>query len=135
MSDRVRRARNDEIISKSSPQSVDECVSKFTELVGSHDLTVFVVIDHSGEARQHGLSLRETKLVIFGSPEAGTPVMVAEPLAALDLPLKVLIWDNDGVTTISYLSPTALADRYHLDVSLASNLAGIGALIDALLAE
>lgn len=95
-------------------------------------MTVFAVIDHSGEARGHGLELRDTKLVIFGSPTGGTPVMQASPLAALDLPLKALVWDDDGETKVSYTDPDALAARHHLSSELASRLAGIGPLTDAL---
>jgi uncharacterized protein (DUF302 family) len=94
-------------------------------------MTVFATIDHSGEARRHGLELRDTKVVIFGSPTGGTPVMQASPLAALDLPLKVLVWDDDGQTKVSYTDPDALAARYRLSGELASRLAGIGPLIDA----
>jgi uncharacterized protein (DUF302 family) len=114
--------------------SVDEAVAKLTELVSANGLVLFAVIDHSGQARQHGLALRDTKVVIFGSPEAGTPVMDAVPEIALDLPLKVLIWDDGGATTISYETPTALAARYGLSDALAGKLAGIGPLTDALVA-
>src|SRR2546430_17737380 len=76
--------------------------------------------------------LREPTLVIFGSPAAGTPVMAAAPLAALDLPLKVLVWDDDGQTKVSYYSPDALAARHHLGAGLAGNLAAVNALTDAL---
>ena len=93
-------------------------------------MTVFSTVDHSGEARRHGLELRDTVVVIFGSPVAGTPVMQAAPLAALDLPLKVLVWDDDGQTRISYTDPAALAARHHLSESLAARLAGIGPLTD-----
>jgi uncharacterized protein (DUF302 family) len=96
-------------------------------------MTVFAVIDHSGEAARAGLDLRDTKLVIFGSPTAGTPVMQASPLTALDLPLKVLIWDDDGQTQVSFTSPDVLATRHHLPEELASRLAGIGPLTDALI--
>jgi uncharacterized protein (DUF302 family) len=93
-----------------------------------------VIVDHSGEARQNGLQLRDTKLVVFGSPTAGTPVMEASPLAALDLPLKVLVWDDQGQTTISYTDPGVLAARHGLSDELAARLAGIGPLTDALIA-
>jgi uncharacterized protein (DUF302 family) len=73
--------------------------------------------------------------VIFGSPAAGTPVMAAAPLAALDLPLKVLVWDDDGQTKVSYYSPDALAARHHLGVGLAGNLAAVNVLTDALTAS
>ena len=91
---------------------------------------LFAVIDHSGEARANGLALRETKVVIFGSPKAGTPVMEAAPLAALDLPLKVLVWDDGGQTMLAYTPPGALAARYGLDDELAARLAAVEVLSD-----
>ena len=93
---------------------------------------MFAVIDHSGEAAAHGLELRDTKVVVFGSPVAGTPVMQAAPLAALDLPLKILVWDEDGQTRVSYTAPSELAARYGLSDELAARLAGIDGLTDAL---
>ena len=83
-------------------------------MISAKGMKLFAVIDQSAEARQVGLTLRETTLVIFGSPAAGTPVMAASPLAALDLPLKVLVWDDDGQTKVSYYAPAALAARHHL---------------------
>jgi uncharacterized protein (DUF302 family) len=121
------------VLSKPTSGSVDATVDRLTDLVAAHGMTVFVVIDHSGEAKRNGLDLRDTKVVIFGSPTAGTPVMQAAPLSALDLPLKVLVWDDDGQTTVSYLDPDALARRHHLSAELASRLAGIGPLTDALI--
>jgi len=120
------------IITKTAPGTVADAVSKLTELVEVREMTVFAVIDHSGEAARRGLDLRDTKLVIFGSPTGGTPVMEASPLAALDLPLKVLIWDDGGQTRISFTSPDSLAARHQLSDALASRLAGIGPLTDAL---
>ena len=98
-------------------------------------MKVFAVIDHSGEARSKGLELRDTKVVIFGSPEAGTPVMVSAPLAALDLPLKVLVWADGGQTKVSYTAPATLAARYGLSDEMAGRLAGIDALTDAVVAD
>jgi uncharacterized protein (DUF302 family) len=121
----------DPITTKLSPSSVEETVSRLTEIVTAKGLKLFAVIDHSGEAERVGLELRETKVVIFGSPQAGTPVMAAAPLAALDLPLKALVWAEDGQTKVSYTSPAALAARYDLDDELAARLAGIDALTDA----
>jgi uncharacterized protein (DUF302 family) len=92
---------------------------------------VFAVIDHSGEAKGSGLALRDTKVVIFGNPEAGTPVMAAAPLAALDLPLRLLVWDDGGRTKVSYTAPSALAARYQLGTELAGRLAGIEGLAAA----
>jgi uncharacterized protein (DUF302 family) len=94
-------------------------------------MKLFAVIDHNGEAATAGLKLRETKVVIFGSPLAGTPVMQATPLAALDLPLKVLVWADGPETKVSYTAPAALAARYDLADDLAARLAGIDQLTDA----
>jgi uncharacterized protein (DUF302 family) len=123
-----------EVVSKTSSDSVAANVERLIALVEGRGMKVFVVIDHSGEAARSGLDLRDTKVVIFGSPTAGTPVMQSAPLSALDLPLKVLVWDDDGQTTVSYLDPDALARRHHLSAELASRLAGIGPLADALTA-
>jgi uncharacterized protein (DUF302 family) len=128
---------NDEeegIVTKASPRSVGETVARFTDLLESKDLKVFAVIDQAAEAQAVGLDLRETVLVVFGSPQAGTPVMVTSPLSALDLPLKVLVWADDDGTKVSYVVPAALAARHHLPEELARNLAGIDPLTDALVA-
>ncbi len=121
-------------ITKPSPLSVDETVARFSEIVAGRGLKVFAVIDHSEEAKAVGLELRATRVVIFGSPEAGTPVMQAAPLAALDLPLKVLVWADGDQTKLSYTAPTTLAARYGLAEELADRLAGIDALTDAVVA-
>jgi uncharacterized protein (DUF302 family) len=122
----------DWIVSKSSPRSVPETVKRMSELVSTQGLELFAVIDHSGEAAARGLELRDTKVVVFGSPAAGTPVMQAAPLAALDLPLKILVWDDDGQTRVSYTAPAELGARYELTDELAAGLAGIDGLTDAL---
>jgi uncharacterized protein (DUF302 family) len=123
------------IVTKVSPRSVSDTVSRLTGLCAEKGLRVFAVIDQKAAARDVGLDLRETTLVLFGSPAAGTPVMVAAPLSALDLPLKVLVWDNDGQTNVTYFSPDALATRYDLSPDLAARLAGINPLTDALIAS
>jgi uncharacterized protein (DUF302 family) len=122
------------IVTKPSPWPVDETVARFGALIEEKGLKVFAVIDHSGAARENGLELRATKVVIFGSPVAGTPVMQAVPLAALDLPLKVLVWDDEGQTSLTYFSPEAVGARYGLDAELTGRLAGVNVLTDALLA-
>ena len=119
-------------VTKLSPRSVADTVGRLTELVAARGMRLFAVIDQSAEARNAGLELRETTLVIFGSPAAGTPVMAAAPLAALDLPLKVVIWADVDQTKVSYYAPAALAARHHLTPELAKNLAGIDPLTDAL---
>ena len=103
--------------------------------IDQRELTIFAVIDHSGEAEDVGLSMPDTKLVIFGSPAAGTPVMVAAPLAAIDLPLKILVWaDAAGTVSVSYNAPAYLAGRYHLDDALRARLEPIEAISEALVA-
>jgi len=123
------------IVSKPSPRSVAETVARLTELIAVKGMTLFAVIDQQAAARGAGEDLRDTTLVLFGSPAAGTPVMAAAPLAALDLPLKVLIWDDGGQTLVTYTAPEALAARYQLSDELAARLAGIGPLTDALIAR
>ncbi len=122
------------IVSKLSPRSVAETVTRLTGLLNAKGIKVFAVIDQAAEAREAGLELRDTVLVIFGSPAAGTPVMVAQPFAAIDLPLKVLIWDDTGQTTVSYYSPATLAARHRLPADLAARLAATDPLTDALVA-
>jgi uncharacterized protein (DUF302 family) len=131
----VTDASTGDIVTKLSHRSVTDTVSMLTGIISAKGMKVFAVIDQSAEARQVGLSLRETTLVIFGSPAAGTPVMAAAPLAALDLPLKVLVWADEDQTKVSYYAPASLAARHHLDADLAGNLAGINALTDALVAS
>jgi uncharacterized protein (DUF302 family) len=116
------------IITKLSPRPVNATISRLTSMIAAKGMRLFAVIDQRAEAAQAGLVLRETTLVIFGSPAAGTPVMAAAPLAALDLPLKVLIWDDDGQTKVSYSAPAWLAARYQLSDEVAANLAGIDPL-------
>jgi uncharacterized protein (DUF302 family) len=120
------------VVTKLSPRSVPDTVVRLIDLIGVKGLKLFAVIDQAEAARQAGLELRQTTLVLFGSPAAGTPVMVAAPLAALDLPLKVLIWADGEQTVVSYTAPAELAARHHLSPDLAQNLAGIGPLTDAL---
>ena len=121
-----------QITTKVSPRSVTETVSHLTGILAAKGLKVFAVIDQSAEASQVGLQLRETTLVLFGNPAAGTPVMVAAPLSALDLPLKVLVWDDGGQTKVTYYGPAALAARYGLNADLTAKLAAIDPLTDAL---
>ena len=123
-----------EITTKVSPKSVADTVSRLTGILSAKGLKVFDVIDQRAEAQRVGLDMRETTLVLFGNPAAGTPVMVAAPMSALDLPLKVLIWDDNGQTKVSYYGPTALAKRYDLSADLAAKLAAIDPLTDALIA-
>jgi uncharacterized protein (DUF302 family) len=124
-----------DIVTKLSSRSVSHTVARFTDMVTANGLTLFGVVDQREAARQVGLELRETTLVLFGSPAAGTPVMEAVPLSALDLPLKVLVWADGPQTKVSYVAPEALAARNNLTPELASRLAAIGPLTDALVAD
>ena len=124
-----------EITTKVSPWSVSDTVSRLTDLLSEKGLKVFAVIDQSAEARRVGQQLRETVLVLFGNPAAGTPVMAAAPLSALDLPLKVLVWADDGHASVSYYRPAALAARYSLSGDLEAKLAVIDPLTDALITD
>jgi len=126
--------RDGAIVTKLSPKSVADTVARLSALVAEKGMKLFALIDHSGEAEAVGLPLRETKVVIFGSPQAGTPVMAAAPLAALDMPLKVLVWADGEQTKVCYTAPAELAARYGLSEELAGRLAGIDPLTDALVA-
>ena len=100
-------AANKGIIDKPSNQSVDQVVDRLKNILLSKGVTLFAVIDHSGEAEKAGMKMRPTKLLIFGSPKAGTPLMLAAPSIAIDLPLKILIWeDSQGKVWASYNSPS-----------------------------
>jgi uncharacterized protein (DUF302 family) len=111
------------IVSTRSPHSVGDTVARLSELIRGAGATLFAVIDQSGEAERAGLILRDTKLLIFGSPAAGTPVMAADPLAAIDLPLKIVVWEDDDKTVwMTYLDPAWLAARHGLTGPLAAPL-------------
>ncbi len=118
------------IVSKPSAHTVDETVARIEQALASKGLTLFAVVDHSGAAQRVGLTMQPARLLIFGSPRAGTPLMVAAPLLALDLPLKALVWqDAAGQTWVSYLSPAWLAQRHSIPADLAPNIAGIEPLL------
>jgi uncharacterized protein (DUF302 family) len=120
------------ILTKLSPRSVNDTVERLIEILAAKGVQLFAVIDQREAARKVGLELRETTLVVFGNPIAGTPVMVAAPLAALDLPLKLLIWADLQQTKVSYYSPADIADRHGLNEELARGLVAINAISDAL---
>ena len=128
-------ATETDVTTKLSHLSVADTVSKFAGMLSAKGVRLFDVIDQAAEALQAGLTLRDTVLVIFGNPAAGTPVMAASPLSALDLPLKVLIWSDSGQTKVSYYAPAALAARWNLGPELAGHLAAINGLTDALVAS
>jgi uncharacterized protein (DUF302 family) len=123
------------VITKLSPRPVAGTVSRLQDLIKAKGLKLFAVIDQRAEAQSAGLDMPDTTLVIFGSPAAGTPVMVAAPLSALDLPLKVLVWSDEGQVKVSYYAPEELGRRHGLRQDLVEELAGIGPLTDALTAD
>jgi uncharacterized protein (DUF302 family) len=119
------------LIHNRSPYSVPETLKRFESVLQAKNLTVFVLVDHSGEAEKAGLKMRPTQLLIFGSPQAGTPLMVASPSLAIDLPLKALAWqDADGQVWLSYNSPEYLKQRHKVPDELVKNIAGVGALLE-----
>ena len=121
---------NNGLLHVASPHSVPETLNRLESVLQSHGLTVFARVNHSGEAQKVGLTMHPTQLLIFGSPKAGTPLMVARPSIAIDLPLKALAWqDADGKVWLSYNSPQYLKERHGLPEDLWKNIAGIGPLI------
>jgi uncharacterized protein (DUF302 family) len=112
-----------------SRHTVDETVQRLRGILDAKGVTLFALVDHSGEAEKVGMKMPPTKLLIFGSPKAGTPVMQATPSIAIDLPLKILIWqDADGKTWVSYNAPDFLRERHHVPAELMQNLAVVEAL-------
>jgi len=120
------------IIDKPSRHSVDETVDRLKDLLRARGLTLFALVDHGGEAAKVGLEMRPTKLVIFGSPKAGTPLMLAAPSVAIDLPLKILVWeDAQAKVWVSYNSPAYLEARHDIPHDLLENIAAVDALATA----
>jgi len=118
------------LVTVPSSYSVSETLQRLLVLLNDEGLKVFVVVDHSGEAEKAGLAMPPTQLVIFGSPKAGTPVMLAAPSVAIDLPLKVLVWqDEAGKSQITFNSPDYLAQRHGIPDTLVKNISGVGALV------
>ncbi len=114
------------IVTARCSHSVEQTVQKLQQLLQANGIKLFAVIDHSGEAESAGLRMPATKLLIFGNPKAGTPVMLASPTAAIDLPLKILVWeDTSGVTWISYNSPAYLQARHGFPPDLLPNIAAV----------
>src|ERR1700683_5234562 len=117
------------ITAKPSNHSVDETVEKLKSILQAKGVTLFALVDHSGEAAKVGMKMPPTKLLIFGNPRAGTPLMLAAPSIAIDLPLKILVWeDTSGKVWISWNSPEYLRDRHNIPEELLKNIAVVGAL-------
>jgi uncharacterized protein (DUF302 family) len=117
------------IVDKRSNYSVDQTVEKLKGILQSKGVTLFAMIDHSGEAAKVGMKMRPTKLLIFGNPKGGTPLMLAAPSSAIDLPLKILVWeDGQGQAWVSYNSPAYLQKRHGLPSDLVPNIAVVETL-------
>jgi uncharacterized protein (DUF302 family) len=118
------------LLQVASTHSVDETVKRLESVLAERGVRVFAVVDHSGEAEKVGMKMRPTKLVIFGNPKGGTPLMIAAPSLAIDLPLKALIWeDESGKVWITYNSPEYLQQRHGVPEELIKNIAVAGALV------
>jgi uncharacterized protein (DUF302 family) len=126
---------SDWVTTKLSSRSVAETVDRLKHFIAARGFTLFRVIDHSGTAERVGLQMPDSKLVMFGNPTKGAAVMLAAPLAALDFPLKVLVWqDGNGVVSVSYHSPGFMAEGYHLDGVLRAPFDAIESIVEAVLA-
>jgi uncharacterized protein (DUF302 family) len=122
-------ATNKGIVDKPSNHSVEQTVDRLKNILQSKGVALFALVDHSGEAEKVGMKMRSTKLLIFGNPKAGTPLMLAAPSSAIDLPLKILIWeDAGGKVWVSYNSPAYLQERHGLPPELLQNIGVVEAL-------
>src|SRR5262245_25019129 len=120
------------ITTKHSSKSVAQTVDGLKRLIVDRGFTVFNVIDHSGVAERAGVDMPDSKLVMLGKPTVGAAVMLAAPLAALDFPLKVLVWeDRNGAVSVSYNSPEFLAERHHLDGALRAPFDAVESIVEA----
>ena len=120
------------VVNKLSKNSVDATVDKLKGTLQAKGITLFAFVDHSGEAEKAGLQMRPTKLLIFGNPKGGTPVMIALPSIAIDLPLKILVAeDENGKVWVSYNAPVYLAGRHRLPKDLVPNISVVEALAAA----
>lgn len=120
---------NNGLVSLPSKYSVEETMPRLESLLEQRGITIFARVDHSEEAKKVGLQMHPTKLLIFGSPKGGTPLMQAAPTVAIDLPLKALFWeDADGRVWLTYNDPAYLQQRHNVPADLVPNIAGVSAL-------
>jgi uncharacterized protein (DUF302 family) len=125
----MAQSRGNGIADIPSNHTVDQTVQRLKGILEAKGVTLFALVDHSGEAEKAGMKMPPTKLIIFGSPKAGTPSMLASPSIAIDLPLKILIWeDGDGKAWISYNSPAYLQERHNVPPELMQNIAVVETL-------
>jgi uncharacterized protein (DUF302 family) len=122
--------QNNGLTRVASPRAVEETVERLESVFKERNLQLFALIDHSGEAEKVGLKMRPTKQLIFGSPRGGTPVMVAAPTIAIDLPLKALVSEDEGGKVwVTYNTPEYLQQRHDVPGDLVKNISGVGALV------
>lgn len=127
----MNAAADNGMIHLRSPYSVPETLRRLESLLQARGVAIFARIDHSGEAEKAGVKMRPTQLLIFGSPKQGTPLMVASPTLAIDLPLKALAWeDASGKVWLSYNTPEYLKQRHNIPDELLKNISGVGALLE-----
>jgi uncharacterized protein (DUF302 family) len=119
------------IVDTPSPHSFEQTVERLRNVLQARGLTLFALVDHSGEAEKVGLNMPPTRLLIFGSPKGGTPAMLAAPSIAIDLPLKALIWeDSGGKVWISYNAPEFLRRRHNLPDAFLPNISAVRPIVE-----
>jgi uncharacterized protein (DUF302 family) len=124
------------VASQPSPYSVDGTLQRLEQVIRSRGMTLFAHFDHSGEAARAGLTMQPAHVLVFGNPRAGTALMVASPLIALDLPLKVMVWQDDrGHVWVTYNQPTSMAERYAIPRDLVRVIAGVDGIVQAALSS
>jgi uncharacterized protein (DUF302 family) len=122
------------VVTRSSRYGFTETLDRLESALQRRQLEIFARFDHSGAARRVGLTMPDTQVVVFGSPKAGTPLMLASPSVALELPLRILVADEGGHAVVTYFSPSSLADRFGIPADLVKNIAGIDKIVDEVVA-
>jgi uncharacterized protein (DUF302 family) len=122
------------VVTRASRYGFAETLARLRSALARRQLEIFAWFDHSGAAKRVGLTMPDTQVVVFGNPKSGTPLMLASPLVALDLPLRVLVADDNGHAVVSFLSPAYLVKRYGIPPNLVSNIAGIETIVDEVVA-
>ena len=121
----------DNLITKPSKYSVPDTINRIEQAVTAKGMTIFARIDHAGEAKKAGLEMKPMELLIFGNPKGGTPLMVAKPTSAIDLPMKALAWeDKDGKVWLTYNASKLLQERHGLSPDLAARLDPVGKVLE-----
>jgi len=122
------------VVTRASAYGFAETLARLEGALERRQLEIFARFDHSGAARRVGLPMPDTQVVVFGNPKSGTPLMLAAPLLALNLPLRVLVSDDGGQAVVSYVAPSYLAERYGIPADLVNNIAGIEKIVEEVVA-